>query len=118
MFDSLLLMLSGMFLIMFGGWLLLFCTYKGVLLGFMNGLCTPVLKSIVMSRKSKKIFFASIVMLSLFSSKILHISFLIFSFSLAVLLHVVHVLQMHARHETNHIKPQQNNVEQRQQHRK
>ena len=37
MFDSLLLMLSGMFLMMFGGWLLLLCTYKGVLLGFMNG---------------------------------------------------------------------------------
>ena len=52
MFDSLLLMLSGMFLMMFGGWLLLLCTYRGVLLGFMNGLCTPVLKSIVMSRKS------------------------------------------------------------------
>ena len=47
MFDSLLLMLSGMFLIMFGGWLLLLCTYRGVLLGFMYGLCTPVLKSIV-----------------------------------------------------------------------
>ena len=57
MFDSLLLMLSGMFLIMFGGWLLLWCTYKGVLLGFMNGLCTPVLKSIVMSRKSIIFFF-------------------------------------------------------------
>ena len=46
MFDSLLLMLSGMFLMMFGGWLFLLCTYRGVLLGFMNGLCTPVLKSI------------------------------------------------------------------------
>ena len=46
MFDSLLLMLSGMFLIMFGGWLLLLCTYRGVLLGFMNGLCTPVLKQL------------------------------------------------------------------------
>ena len=72
MFDSLLLMLSGMFLIMFGGWLLLLCTYKGVLLGFMNGLCTPVLKCIVMSRKSIIVLFAWIVMLSLlslFSSK-------------------------------------------------
>ena len=49
-------MLSWMFLIMFGGWLLLLCTYKGVLLGFMNGLCTPVLKSIVMSRKSIMFF--------------------------------------------------------------
>ena len=88
MFDSLLLMLSGMFLIMFGGWLLLLCTYKGLLLGFMIGLCTRVLKSIVMSRKSIIFLFASIVMLSLFSSKILHISFLIFSVSLAVLLHV------------------------------
>ena len=93
MFDNLLLMLSGMFLIMFGGWLLLLCTYKGVLLGFMNGLCTPVLKSIVVSRKSIIFLFASIVMLSLFSSKILHISFLIFSVSLAVLLSLALLLQ-------------------------
>ena len=83
MFDSLLLMLSGMFLIMFGGWLLLLCTYRGVLLGFMYGLCAPVLKSIIMSRKSVVFLFASIVVLSSFSLKILHISV-----SLAVLLHV------------------------------
>ena len=53
MFDSVLLVLSGMFLMIFGGWLL-FCVlvYKGVLVGFMYGLCSPVLKSIVMLRKS------------------------------------------------------------------
>ena len=32
--DSLLLMFSGMFLMMFGGWLLCLCTYSGVLFGF------------------------------------------------------------------------------------
>ena len=88
MFDSLLLMLSGMFLIMFGGWLLLFCTYRGVLLGFLYGLCSPVLKSIVMSWKSISFLFASFVIFSLFSLNIFHISFLIFSVCLAVLLHV------------------------------
>ena len=105
MFDSLLLMLSGMFLIMFGGWLLLLCTYKGVLLGFMNGLCTPVLKSIVMSRKSIIFLFASIVMLSLFSLKILHISFLIFSVSLAVLLHVTMYIRLQKGMSTHAICP-------------
>ena len=49
--DSLLLMFSGMFLMMFGGWLLYLCTYSGVLFGFKYGLCSPVRKFIVMSRK-------------------------------------------------------------------
>ena len=33
--DNLLLIFSGMFLMMFGGWLLSLCTYKGTLLGLM-----------------------------------------------------------------------------------
>ena len=58
--DSLLLMFSGMFLMMLGGWLLCLCTYSGVLFGFMYGLCSPVRKSIVMSRKSTVFWLASI----------------------------------------------------------
>ena len=42
-------MFSGMFLMMFGGWLPCLCTYSGVLFGFMYGLCSPVRRSIVMS---------------------------------------------------------------------
>ena len=88
MFDSLLSMLSGMFLMVFGRWLLCLCTYRGVLFGFIYGLCSLVFKSIVMSRKSTTFRLASIVILSLFSLKILHISFLMFSVYLGVLLHI------------------------------
>ena len=70
MFDSLLLMLSGMFLMMFDGWLLCLCTYRGVLFGFIYGLCSPVFKFIVILRKSIIFRLASIVILSLFSLKI------------------------------------------------
>ena len=79
MFDSLLLMLSGMFVMMFGGWLLCLCTYRGVLFGFIYGLCSPVFKFFLMSRKSTIFWLASIVILRLFSLKILSISFLMFS---------------------------------------
>ena len=51
MFDSV-HTLSGMFVMMFGEWLLCLCTYRGVLFGFMYGLCSPVLEYIVMSRMS------------------------------------------------------------------
>jgi hypothetical protein len=70
--DSLWLMLSGMFLMIAGGWLLSECTYKGVLLGFMNGLWYPVLKSKFISRKSADFLLASIVMRSLCFEKVLH----------------------------------------------
>ena len=87
MFDSLLLILSVMFLMMFGGWLLCLCSYRGVLFGFVYGLCSSVFKSIVMSKKSTIFRLASIVILILFSLKILKISFLIFSVCLGVLSH-------------------------------
>ena len=89
MFDSLLLMLSGMFLMMFGGWLLCLCTYRGVLFGFIYGLCSPVFKFIVMSRKSIIFLFASIVILRLFSLNVLQISFSMFSASNGVLSHML-----------------------------
>ena len=76
MFDSLPLMISGMFFMMFGGWLLCLCTYRGMLFGFIYGLCSPVFKSIVMWRKSTIFRLASIVIVSLFSLKILQTSFL------------------------------------------
>ena len=87
MIDNLLLMLSGMFLMVFGGWLLCLCTYRDVLFGFVYGLCSPVFKSIVMSRKSTIFRLALIVILRLFSLKILKISFLMFSVCLGVLSH-------------------------------
>ena len=59
--DRCLLILSGMFFMMFGGWLLSLWTYKGVLFGFIKGLLTPVLRSIVMSRKSTVFMLPSIV---------------------------------------------------------
>ena len=79
-----LFMLSGMLLIMVGGWLLFIFTYSGLLLGFMNGLNVPDFRSIVMSKKSIVFKFASIVILRLFCLKILHISFLMFSICLGV----------------------------------
>ena len=57
----------GIFLMMVRGWLLCLCKYMGVLFGFMYGLCSPVMKSIVMLRKSIVLRFASIVIFSLLS---------------------------------------------------
>ena len=48
--DSLLFMLIGMFMMIDGGWLLLWCTYKGVLFGLLNGLNVPVFRLSVMSK--------------------------------------------------------------------
>ena len=56
--------------------------------GFIYGVCSPVFKFIVMSRKSIIFLFASIVILRLFSLNILQISFLIFSVSNGVLSHI------------------------------
>ena len=72
---------SGMFRIMLGGWLDLLCTYRGVVAGFENGLNLPVVRSRVTSRKLTIFLFASMVIRRLFWANILHISFLIFSFS-------------------------------------
>ena len=59
-----------------------------MLFGFIYGLCSPVFKFIVMSRKSIIFWLASIVILKLFSLKILQISFLMFSVSNGVLSHI------------------------------
>ena len=72
---------SGMFCIMLGGWLDLLCTYRGVVAGFESGLNLPVVRSRVTSRKLTIFLFASMVIRRLFWANILHISFLIFSFS-------------------------------------
>ena len=75
------LIASGMFRIMLGGWLDLLCMYRGVVAGFENGLNLPVVRSRVTSRKLTIFLFASMVIRRLFWANILHISFLIFSFS-------------------------------------
>ena len=77
--ESLLLIASGMFRIMLGGWLDLLCMYRGVVAGFENGLNLPVVRSRVTSRKLTIFLFASMVIRRLFWANILHISFLIFS---------------------------------------
>ena len=87
-FDSLLFMLSGMFFIMDGGWLLSLWTYRGVLFGFMYGLYSPLLRSNVMSKKSITFLLASIVILRPSLSNILQIFFLICSVCLGPTLHV------------------------------
>ena len=70
MLTSLLLMLSGIFFMILGGWLLFLCTYLGVLLSFMYGLYVPSLRFCVTSRKFVDLKFAFIVILSLWSLKI------------------------------------------------
>ena len=75
MLLSLLFTDIGMFLIMLGGWLLLECTYRGVLLGFMNGLKMPLLRFMLISRKSTDFMFAVMVIFKLFSLKIPQIFF-------------------------------------------
>ena len=74
-----LLIASGMFRMMLGGWLDLLCTYREVVAGFENGLNLPVVRSRVTSRKLTIFLFASMVIRRLFWANILHISFLIFS---------------------------------------
>ena len=54
-------------------------TYRGALFGFIYSLCFPVFKFVVMSRKFTIFWLASIVILRLFSLKILQISFFMFS---------------------------------------
>ena len=74
MFGSLLLMLSGMFVMMFGGWLCCLCTYRGVLFGSIYGLCSLVFKSIVMSRKST-IFRLALIMISALKTRLFKIAY-------------------------------------------
>ena len=73
--DSLLLIASGMFLIMLGGWFDLLCTYRGVVAGFEYGLNLSVVRSSVTSRKLTVFLFASTVIRRLLFANILHISF-------------------------------------------
>ena len=85
-FESRLFILSGIFLMMVGGWLLCLLTYSGLLFGFMNGEYDPVDRFIVMSRKLIDVLLASIVIRKLLLAKIVHIFFLMSSICRAVLL--------------------------------
>ena len=50
MLDNLRFMFEGILLRMLGGWLLLACTYWGLLFAFMNGWCFSVFRYSVTSR--------------------------------------------------------------------
>ena len=72
---------SGMFLRMEGGWLDCLCTYNGTFPSFVYGRCFPVFRSRVTSKKLTLVKLASTVIFSSLSRKILHKSFLILSIS-------------------------------------
>ena len=61
MSERRLLIDSGMLLIITGGWLDLVWIYKGVLFGFVYGICLPVVRLSVTSRKSTHFLLASMV---------------------------------------------------------
>ena len=82
--DSRLLIPSGMFFKMIGGWLDLMLTYCNTLFGFMYGMCFPVFRSRVTSRKLTTFWLASIVIRRSFSWNVLQMSFFIFSICLGV----------------------------------
>lgn len=77
--ESLLLIASGIFFNILGGWLLWQWTYKGVSFGLINWAKVSELRSRVTSRKFKIFKLASIVIFKLCVLNILKISFLQFS---------------------------------------
>ena len=77
---------SGMFLRIEGGWLDCLCTYNGTFPSFVYGRCFPVFRSRLTSKKFTLVTLASTVIFRSLSRKILHKSFLILSISWGVLL--------------------------------
>ena len=75
---------SGMFLRIEGGWLDCLCTYNGTFPSFVYGRCFPVFRSRVTSKKFTLVTLASTVIFRSLSRKILHKSFLILSISWGV----------------------------------